>query len=265
MPRRPFWRNAAAPDPGLVRSAVMPLCVYAIVGRSSSRLALIRASGAGVASVRPVNARATAAMVSDCTGPVAPTAQALRDHDRMVRRIAKVAPAILPVRFGTLVESEPSLVRLLDAWSDDLQKALALVDRHCQMTLRLFVPTGSAPRPEGGGVPGEDAEKVEPAEAAQTATRPGTSYLMRRSREQAAAQSASELEPLREAFKKIVAAERIARHKQGPLILTAYHLIPRTAVTTYRRLLRRHAPALNGRAIVSGPWPPYAFVPELQR
>jgi hypothetical protein len=243
----------------------MPLCVYAIVGRSSSRRTLIRASDAGGASVRPVNARATAAVVSDCRGSVSPTAQALRDHDRIVRRIAKMAPAILPVRFGTLVESERSLVRLLDVWSDDLQKALALVDRRCQMTLRLFAPTGAAAPPEEGGVAGEDAQNIEHAEAAQTAARPGTSYLMRRSQEQAAAQLAPELEPLREAFASIVAAERVTRHKQGPLILTAYHLIPRTAVTVYRRLLRRHARSLSGRAIVSGPWPPYAFVPELQR
>jgi hypothetical protein len=242
----------------------MPLRVYAIVGRSSSRRTLIRASDAGGASVRPVNARATAAVVSDCSGSVSASAQALRDHDRIVRRIAKVAPAILPVRFGTLVESERSLVGLLDAWSDDLQKALALVDRRCQMTLRLFAPTGAAPLEEGS-VAGEHAQNIEHAEAAQTAARPGTSYLMRRSQEQAAAQLAPELEPLREAFASIVAAERVTRHNQGPLILTAYYLIPRTAVAVYRRLLRRHAPALGGRATVSGPWPPYAFVPELQR
>jgi hypothetical protein len=214
--------------------------------------------------VRHINARTTAAVVTDCAGPVPPTAQALRDHDRMVRRIAQAAPAILPVRFGTLVESEQSLIKLLDTWSDDLQKALSLVDRHCQMTLRLFASPGAAP-PGRADAAIRDADNVGHAAAAQTATRPGTSYLIRRSREHAAAQSAPELDPLREPFEKIVAAERITRHKQGPLILTAYHLIPRTAVTAYRRLLRRHAPALNGRAIVSGPWPPYAFVPELQR
>ena len=240
----------------------MPLCVYAIVGRSSSRRLSIRA---GAASVRPVNARASTAVVSDCTGPAVPTAQALRDYDRMVRRIAKVAPAILPVRFGTLVVSEHALVGLLDAWSDDLQKALALVDRHCQMTLRLFAPTGGASPLEDGSARAGDAAHSKHAEAAETATNPGTSYLMSRSREHAAAQSAPELEPLREAFASIVAAERITRHQQRPLILTAYHLIPRTAVTAYRRHLRRLAPALNGRVIVSGPWPPYAFVPELPR
>jgi hypothetical protein len=241
--------------------AVMPLCVYAIVGRPFRRGTSIRANGA---RVRPVNARATTAVVSECKGPPPPTVRALRGHDRVVRRIAKVAPAILPVRFGTLVDSEPTLIALLDSRSDDLKKALALVDQHCQMTLRLFAAAGAAAPPEHIVTTLADTEEVDPAGAAGAATRPGTSYLRRRSRAHAVAQSAPELEPLREAFASIVAAERIARHDQGPLILTAYHLIPRGAVTTYRRLLRRHATALRNRAVVSGPWPPYAFVPEMR-
>jgi len=238
----------------------MPLCVYAIVARPFRRGTSIRANGA---RVRPVNARATTAVVSECKGPPSPTVRALRGHDLVVRRIAKVAPAILPVRFGTLVDSEQSLITLLDGRSEDLQKALALVDQHCQMTLRLFAVAGAA-EPPGHTDTRTDAEAVEPADVAIAVTRPGTSYLARRARAQAVAQSAPELEPLREAFASIVAAERIARHDQGPLILTAYHLIPRSAVTTYRRLLRRHAAGLRNRAVVSGPWPPYAFVPEMR-
>jgi hypothetical protein len=238
----------------------MPLCVYAIVARPFSRRPVIRAGGAGV---RPVNARATAAVVSDCRGPLSPTAAALRGHDRVVRRIAKVAPAILPVRFGTLVDSEQSLIKLLDGWSDELQKALILVDRHCQMTLRLFAPEG-APGARQPDAAAGDAVDRQATDAGDTETRPGTSYLTRRSRAYAAAQSAPELEPLREAIAPIVAAERITRHDQGPMILTAYHLIPRRAVATYRRLLKRHAPELPNRVVVSGPWPPYAFVPELR-
>jgi len=239
--------------------AVMSLCVYAIVGRRFNRRLLIRVNGASGARVRSVNAGATSALVAECKGPLSPTVRALRGHDAVVRRIARVAPAVLPVRFGTLVDSDRSLVALLDAWSDDLEKALALVDRHCQMTLRLFALPGTTAPPAQSG----PADKAD--EAPEAAALPGTSYLAGRARAHAVAQSAPELEPLREAFAPIVASERIARHDQGPLVLTAYHLIPRGAVATYRRLLRRHAAALQHRAVVSGPWPPYAFVPELRR
>ena len=119
----------------------MSLCVYAIVGRPLGRRLVMNANGAKVRSVR---AGATSAVVADCAGPLSPTVRALRGHDAVVRRIAGVVPALLPVRFGTLVDSDRSLVALLDAWSEDLQKALALVDRQCQMTLRLFALAGTA-------------------------------------------------------------------------------------------------------------------------
>ncbi len=208
------------------------------------------------ARLRAVNAGTTSAVVADCAGPSPPSVRALRAHDAVVRRAARIAPAVLPVRFGTLVTSDRSLVALLDAWSHELLTALALVDRRCQMTLRLFAPVGVV-------------STREETRAADISTdgeaHPGTNYLEGRAQAQARAQSAPELEPLREALAPIVAAERIARHDRGGLVLTAYHLIPRGAAPAYRRLLRRHAALLRIRVAVSGPWPPYAFVPELRR
>jgi hypothetical protein len=238
----------------------MPLSVYAIVDRRLNRRVLsIRANGAGV---RFVKAGTAAAVVAECTGPLVPTERALRGHDLVVRRIARVAPAVLPMRFGTLVESARSLVALLDSWSDEVQQALALVDGRYQMTLRLFaLVDASAPvKQNGPGGAVVDADDVTGATA-----HPGTSYLTRRARAEAVAQSAPELESLRAALAAIVAAERIARHDHGPLILTAYHLIPRGAAAKYRRLLRRHTAALPSRVVMSGPWAPYAFVPQLRR
>ena len=234
----------------------MSLCVYAIVGRRFGRRVATRGIRAGGARLRAVNAAATSAMVAERTGTILPTVRALRAHDAVVRRTARIAPAVLPVRFGTLVASERSLVALLDEWSDELLAALALVDGRCQMTLRLFAPAGFVPLSEESGAP--DPAAVE-------GNLSGTSYLEGRARAHARAQSAPELEPLREALASIVAAERITRHDQGPLLLTAYHLIPRGAAPAYRKLLQRHAALLHARATVSGPWPPYAFVPELRR
>jgi hypothetical protein len=250
----------------------MSLCVYAIVRRPLGRRVVINANGA---KVRSVGAGAASAVVAECEGPLLPTARALRGHDRVVRRIAQVASAVLPVRFGALVDSDRSLVALLDTWSDDLQKALALVDGQCQMTLRLFARAGAAAAPEEGGpvIDAHEAVEAEAADQENGAARipPGTRYLTSRARAQAIAQSAPELEPLRQVLAPIITAERVVRHgrhrrhPQGPLVLTACHLIPRRAVTAYRRVLRRHAAALRYRVVLSGPWPPYAFVPELRR
>jgi hypothetical protein len=206
---------------------------------------------AGGARLRAVNAAATSAMVAERAGPLLPTVRALRAHDAVVRRTARIAPAVLPVRFGTLVASDRSLVALLDEWSDELLAALALVDRRCRMTLRLFAPAGAVSPPE------EVAARI-PRRSKEIFR----DELSRRPRA-AHARGRFELEPPREALASIVAAERL-RARSG-LRVTAYHLIPRGAAPAYRKLLRRHAGLLHARATVSGPWPPYAFVPELRR
>jgi Gas vesicle synthesis protein GvpL/GvpF len=231
----------------------MPLYVYAIVRRPVRTRSL--SSGTGV-RLRPVIGGGAVAIVADCDKKPSPTVSSLRNHDAVVRRIARAVPAILPVRFGTIIDTNRSLTALLETWSDELQPALSLVERREQMTLRLFgrstaIPETPSPR------------SLVPETGPETGDHPGTTYLARLATAHARAQSAPELQPLSEALAHIVAAERISRHDTGPLLLTAYHLIPRGKARAYRGILKRRAAALGLRAIASGPWPPYAFVPEL--
>ena len=237
----------------------MPLCVYAIVGRRPSRRTFTRAN---FPRMRLVTAGPVSAVVADCDAKTPLTARALRAHDAVVRRVARVAPAILPARFGTIVESEASVVGLIERWSADLCEALALVDGREQMTLRVF--GAAATTVDSGGTGGTGKTDKSGVEEVLDAEHPGTSYLLRRAHEQAAP-AAPELERLRAVLAPIVTAERIVRHDQGPLILTAYHLIPRGGAAAYRRLLRRHAAEPGSRVVASGPWPPYGFVPELRQ
>lgn len=228
----------------------MALYVYAIVSRPVPTRSLSPGKRAGL---RSVSGGGTAAIVADCDETPSPSVGALHRHDAVVRRIARAVPAVLPVRFGTLFETDRPLIALLQAWSADLQTALRLVEQREQMTLRLFGRAAAAPVP------------WEPwAGETETGENPGTRYLTRRAGARAWAQSAPELKPLSEVLVPIISAERIVRHDVGPLLLTAYHLIPRGKAPTYRRLLQRHAAALGLRAAASGPWPPYAFAPELR-
>ena len=240
----------------------MPLCVYAIVGRRPSRRTFTRAN---FPRMRLVTAGPVSAVVADCDAKTPLTARALRAHDAVVRKVARVAPAILPARFGTIVESEASVVGLIERWSADLCEALALVDGREQMTLRVFGAVATTVDSGGTGGTGKtDKTDKTGVEDVLDAEHPGTSYLLRRAREQAAP-AAPELERLRAVLAPIVTAERIVRHDQGPLILTAYHLIPRGGAAAYRRLLRRYAAQPGSRVVASGPWPPYGFVPELRQ
>ena len=240
----------------------MPLCVYAIVGRRPSRRTFTRAN---FPRMRLVTAGPVSAVVAECDAKTPLTARALRAHDAVVRRVARVAPAILPARFGTIVESEASVVGLIERWSADLCEALALVDGREQMTLRVFGAVATTVDSGGTGGTGKtDKTDKTGVEDVLDAEHPGTSYLLRRAHEQATP-AAPELERLRAVLAPIVTAERIVRHDQGPLILTAYHLIPRGGAAAYRRLLRRYAAQPGSRVVASGPWPPYGFVPELRQ
>ena len=113
----------------------MPLYVYAIV---SCPVRARSISSGGGARLRPVIGGGAAAIVAECDERPSPTVTALRKHDAVVRRIERAVPAILPVRFGTIVDTDRSLAALLRAWSAELHAALGLVERREQMTLRLF-------------------------------------------------------------------------------------------------------------------------------
>jgi hypothetical protein len=176
--------------------------------------------------------------------------EALRGHDGAVRRLARRAEALLPVRFGSLCRDEDELRARLAPQSEPLTRALALVRGREQMTLRLYgkAPT-EAPAPE-----------LVPPDGAG----PGTRYLLDRRRALEASQRVAEAEALRPLLSGIVQGERAERHDRPPLVASVHHLVARGQAARYRRAIAR------GRALVEplqvqvrGPWPPYAFCPEL--
>ena len=104
----------------------MPLYVYAIVKRPVRARSL--SSGTGV-RLRPVIGGGAVAIVADCDDRPSPTLSALRKHDAVVRRIGRAVPAILPVRFGTIVDTDRSLMGLLEA---------VVLGLFCALDLLLF-------------------------------------------------------------------------------------------------------------------------------
>src|SRR5204862_4843020 len=97
----------------------------------------------------------------------------LRGHDAVVRRVALMADALLPARFGTLAPDARGLCERLERAAADLHEALARVAGREQMILRVFTDgPGPAPPPE-----------MDPSDAGG----PGTRYLAERARAQRAA------------------------------------------------------------------------------
>lgn len=216
----------------------MSLYVYAVLDTvpprsgQAPRLRFVSCGGGLVAAVRTVR-----------SAP-APSAASLRRHDRVVRTLAEAVPAIVPARFGSLVDGEAALGRLLRGRRRQIRAALALVRGRVQMTLRVWSDAARTPAPP---VPfaGRGA---------------GKRYLSARASWWRGADVPG-LEQMLDALRPLTAAERMERHSTPPLVASVYHLVERGRLTAYRRALRR--PHGRIRVRVSGPWPPYAFAPQV--
>jgi hypothetical protein len=206
-------------------------------------------AGAGLDAepLRFVPVAGVLAAVGDMAARPAVSPATLRAHDAVVRRLAAVVDAILPVRFGTLLDGERALADALAARAPRLRAALALVAGREQMTLRVF---------------GEPAP-VAPAEPPPGEQGPGTRYLEARRRRAHCDAAVPELGPLRPWLAPLVRAEAAQRHDAAPLLASVYHLVDRGTAPAYLEAVAVGAPALAPvRASATGPWPPYAFAAE---
>lgn len=174
----------------------------------------------------------------------APSEDLLRRQHDVVVELARRSNAMLPARFGSFLPRK-DLEEIVSARSAELRRALDLVRGREQMTLRF--------------PPGADVEPASRAAPARPTS--GAQYL--RARHAATVVQVSK--PVRElvaAVRPWVKAERIETGDRGQA--TVYHLIARGQSAEYRDALdtaRLSSPSVLYH--VSGPWPPFAFAPEL--
>ncbi len=212
--------------------------VYAIVGGSA---VAPRARGLGGRGLVRVRAGRVAAIAEPMDRPLAVGVERLQAQERLVRRLAARHAAILPARFGSHTKDERELRSLLRARGASLARGLRRVRGAEQMILRLFFSeplSGPSRGPAGSGS--------------------GTAYLRRR-----AGADIPSLQAVRAAIARlrIVRDERVEVQHQA---LTVFHLISRGASRGYAAAVFEAISRECGvAAIVSGPWPPYAFAPEV--
>ncbi len=221
----------------------MTVYLYALVdGEPSGPL------GEGFADepLRLVRCGGFAAVVGDLDQKPQPDRDILQAQDAVVRRLAEIFTALLPARFGESFADETVLIDRIVNRASGISESLALVRGCVQMTLRVF----------GDSEPAAEASE-------ELAGGPGTRYLETRRREHERLRSLPEIDPLREALRPLLRAERIERRENGRLLGTAYHLVPRERTGAYLATLEEAGERIGGRRIsASGPWPPYAFGPE---
>jgi hypothetical protein len=189
------------------------------------------------------------AVVGDISVPPAVTSTALREHDRAIRRMTAVTDAVLPMRFGSMVDGELELARRLEPAEAALEAALVRVAGREQMTVRVY---------EGQARAEESTRSAAPAAAADLG--PGARYLLERRRAQENDPHRAALDAVLAAAGSFIRAQRIESHGSPPLIASVYHLIDRGRGEAYAAVLHAGTAGLAHAAVaVSGPWPPYAF------
>ncbi len=212
------------------------LYVYALLGTSiaGARLPLRRIE------IVPVGGLFAAA--ERFLSPPALTEAALRRQHRIVVKLSRLSTAVLPVRFGAFM-TDDELPQIVRARRTVLLRALKQVRGRDQMTLRIFGPP----------------LEVLPASRSSS----GSDYLRAR-----AAAIRPTLTPGARALVKAVSSVVDDQHvsgSRGGVQLTIDHLVRRSNVARYRRLLSSCAGELQPRLdiAVSGPWPPFAFAPDI--
>ncbi|HZB25469.1 MAG TPA: GvpL/GvpF family gas vesicle protein [Vicinamibacterales bacterium] len=182
-----------------------------------------------------------AVLLASAAPAPAPLEDALRrQHDIIVALSNRFDP-LLPVRFGTRM----TLTRIVEATRasrDQVRNALDHVRGRQQMTVRLIEPAGA----------------VSERHPATT----GTAYLQRR---RALHTVPVEAAPLMAALEAFVVDVRVVPGRAG-IRASVYHLVERRAVAAYRRAAAAAIPGLAPwGATVTGPWPAFAFAPDLAR
>lgn len=210
--------------------------VFALIDRPPSR-----SVGAGISGPLSLRTLAGAFAVVERRADVPPVAfGTLKRHQAVMSRLARMVPAILPVRFGTLLDG-PALDEALAERDADVAEAFDLVRDRVQFTWRA-------------GRRGPRRAKSQPPVAS------GTQYLRRAAR-QANPPPPAVFRPLRSTLAPLAVRQRYQPGTDN-VPESLYHLVGKDDVRRYKETAASLAPA-PALLVMSGPFPPFAFAPEL--
>jgi hypothetical protein len=195
------------------------------------------------------------------TGAVGTTAEVLEYH----RIIASFHDrlAVIPFRFGTILDSPADVERLLERKADQYAKLLHELEGCSEMGIRAI---SEEPRPP---TPSPDAaDDVRGSSSGN----PGTQYLSRLKVQHQHAHAASQADErameryrtpfdgLFRKFKSEVSRSKGTNDSADSVIRSLYFLVPKESIPRFRQTFADLAAREDARLLLSGPWPPYNFV-----
>ena len=174
-----------------------------------------------------------------------PTVASLLAYERVVEAI-HARQAVIPLRYGCVMENESAVVRLLEDHRQDCGALLARLVGMTEMGIRVLWPARA-----------EVLSGYPPS--------PGARYLESlRNRYNFASALAGEEGQLADRIIGLLPGcfteqrSEVSSSSQRRL-LSLYFLTSRTGVERFRNQARRICPPSGAKILLSGPWPPYNF------
>lgn len=196
--------------------------------------------GIGDAALRVLETRGLAAVYSRHRRlHTRPTASLVLQHERVLEAVMACAP-VLPMRFGTELDSTDRLAAALDGRHRELLAALDRVRGRVELGVRVL----PADPPTRSQAPSSGRDHLLSLVAAQ------------RREERIAGQ-------IHQPLHDLAADSVIRKRSHSPAVLVAAYLVDAEQVDGFRCRVDEVAAAHPDlRVVVTGPWPPYSFTGE---
>jgi gas vesicle protein GvpL/GvpF len=221
------------------------LYVYAVTDFFSGSLTVAGLRGA---PLRAVASGPVAAIYSEHGIVPEPDEELLWSHEQIVEELME-GLTILPMRFGSTVESAQALAAWLKERQDAFSASLERVRGAVELSVRAQLPT---------------APKADHQARPERRSQPGTAYLLERARRQRRGESAAE-----QIHRPLAALARTSAPKASAADSGAFkaaYLVDEGSVESFgAQVGELNARLEDTRVSCTGPWPPYSFVSEAQR
>jgi len=203
-------------------------------------------SAGGPPGTRLITAQGLAAVVSAVEERSArPSVSSLLAYERVVEAI-HARQAVIPLRYGCVMEDEPAVVRHLENRHPEYGALLARLLGMTEMGIRVLWPARDGVPPDAPASPGA-------AYLASLRNRYPSAGSLDGEEKQLADRIIGWLSGCSTGQQKEVSSSSQRR------LLSLYFLTPKTGVARFRSKARKISPPSGAKLLLSGPWPPYNF------
>jgi hypothetical protein len=215
----------------------MRYVLYGIVGQDSAECP------PGTSLLAAHGLAAVVSALEETSSP--PTVSSLLAYERVVEAI-HARQAVIPLRYGCVMENESAVVGLLEDHREEYEGLLARLPGMTEMGIRVLWPARAGIPPAFPPSPGA-------AYLASLRNRYPSANALDGEEGQLADRIAGLLSGCSTEQRREVSSSSQRR------LLSLYFLTPKTGVERFRSKARKIFPPSGAKILLSGPWPPYNF------